>query len=127
MIERKNKMKLYFYILDSKQEFNAETRTFGKPIFQMKCEECEVVENPKTYKPVDKFPKEVHRSFIHKRAVGGFLDDYGEIVVLDERNYEKAKERFLNNYNYNIKKLKKKLSTYENMIAAVEVGEENCK
>lgn len=120
-------MKLYFYILDSKQEFNAETRTFGKPIFQMKCEECEVIENPKTYKPVDKFPKGVYRSFIHKRVVGGFLDGYGEIVVLGERNYEKAKERFLNNYNYNIKKLKEKLSTYENMIAAVEVGEENCK
>lgn len=120
-------MKLYFYILNSKQEFNAETRTFGKPIFQMKCEECEVVENPKTYKPVDKFPKGVYRSFIHKRAVGGFLDGYGEIVVLDERNYEKAKERFLNNYNYSIKKLKEKLSTYENMIAAVEAGEENCK
>ena len=117
-------MKLYFYILDSKKEFNAETRTFGKTIFQIKCEECEVVEKPKTYKPVDKFPKGIYRSFISKTAIGGFLDCYAEVVVLSEKNYKKAKERFLNNYNYNIKTLKEKISTYEDMIAAVNAGED---
>lgn len=33
MIERKNKMKLYFYILDSEREFNSEAGTFGDYVF----------------------------------------------------------------------------------------------
>lgn len=120
-------MKLYFYILGSEQKFNAETRTFEKPIFQMKCEECEVVEKPKSYKPIDKFPNGVYRNFILKSVIGGFLDCYKEIVILDERNYEKAKEVFLRRFNHKVKELKENLSRYEDMIAAVEAGEENRK
>lgn len=50
MIERKNKMKLYFYILDSEREFNSEAGTFGDYVFKVRVEECEVIENQRRTK-----------------------------------------------------------------------------
>ena len=120
-------MKLYFYILDSKQEFNAETRKYGKVIFKIRCEECNVIEKSKTYKPVDVFPKGIYSSYIRKENIGTFVNSYKKAVVLDEKNYEKAKEVFLKNFTQRAEELKEKLSVYEDMIAAVNVGEENCK
>ena len=121
--ERRNLMKLYFYILDSKQEFNAETRKYGKVIFKIRCEECNVIEKSKTYKPVDVFPKGIYSSYIRKENIGTFVNSYKKAVVLDEKNYEKAKEVFLRNFTQRAEELKEKLSVYEDMIAAVNVGE----
>lgn len=46
-------MKLYFYILDS-------DRKTGK--WNLRLEECEVIEKPKTYKAATQFPKKnLHR------------------------------------------------------------------
>lgn len=50
-------MKLYFYILDTE-------RKTGK--WNLRLEECEVIENPKTYKPVTKFPGGIYASYIRK-------------------------------------------------------------
>ena len=63
-------MKLYFYILESKQEFNAETREYGKVTFRIRCEECNVIENSKTYKPTDDFPEGIYSSYIRKENIG---------------------------------------------------------
>ena len=120
-------MKLYFYILDSKQEFNAETKEYGKVTFRIRCEECNVIENLKTYKPVDTFPKGIYSSYIRKENIGTFVNSYTKAVVLDEKNYEKAKEVFLRRFNQKAEELKGNLSRCEDMIAAVEAGEEKCK
>ena len=125
--ERRNLMKLYFYILDSKQEFNAKTRKYGKVIFKIRCEECNVIEKSKTYKPVDVFPKGIYSFYIRKENIGTFVNSYKKAVVLDEKNYEKAKEVFLRNFTQRAEELKEKLSVYEDMIAAVNVGEEDRK
>jgi len=113
-------MKLYFYILDRKLEFNVETRTFEKSVYKIRFEECDVIEKPKTYAPVDVFPKGVYTSYIKKESIGGFVGCYGEIIVLDEKNYKRAKEIFLKRYNREINTLKDNISTYEDMVDAVE-------
>lgn len=51
-------MKLYFYILDSGRKTDE---------WNLRLEECEVTEKPKTYKPVTKFPDGIYASFIKKR------------------------------------------------------------
>jgi hypothetical protein len=117
-------MKLYFYILDSKKEFNVETRKYEKVTFRIRCEECNVIENPKTYKPTDAFPKGIYSSYIRKENIGTFVNSYIKAVVLDEKNYKKAKEVFLRRFNQNAEELKRNLSVCEDMIAAVNAGED---
>jgi hypothetical protein len=127
MIERKNKMKLYFYILDSEREFNSEAGTFGDYVFKVRVEECEVIEKPKTYKPVTKFPAGIYVSFIRKESIGNFISEYSKVIVLDAPDYEKAKEVFLKKYDNELNALRKRIDLYEEIKSAVEVGEENCK
>ena len=52
------RMKLYFYI---------RREVIGKDAHIIRCEECEVIEKPKSYYPVDSFPSETCRRFIKKR------------------------------------------------------------
>ena len=73
-------MKLYFYILDNDREFNPETRTFGDPVFKVRVEECEVVEKPKTYRAVTRFPKGLYIEYVKK-------EDIGKIDILDFCSY----------------------------------------
>ena len=63
-------MKLYFYFL----------RT-GK----IRCAECEVVEKPKTYKPVNKFPSGYYGCYVKKEDIGELIGYNDDIVVLTER------------------------------------------
>lgn len=111
-------MKLYFYILDS-------DRKTGK--WYLRLEECEVMEKPKTYKPVDKFPHGVWNSFIKKKNIGHFIDGFLDIVVLDKPDYEKAKEVFMLKYNSIIRGAQATISKTEEMVAAVENYKENTK
>lgn len=81
-------MKLYFYIV--------EPNYFADKL-ELRCEECEVIEKPKSYVPVTQWPDGVSR--VNKSTIGGFVSNYSNIVVLDSKDHEKAKEVFFIRYN----------------------------
>lgn len=99
-------MKLYFYFL--------ETPYKGEPYIRF--EECEVINNPKTYKPVDKFPSGYYGCYVRKEDIGT-LTGYGkDIVVLTTDDSEVALKLFVDKANkeigqheYQIKKQQAKL------------------
>lgn len=82
MIERGSLMKLYFYILDTDRKTSK---------WNLRLEECEVIEKPKTYKPKTEFPNGVYASFVRKESIGSFINDYSKVVVLDTPDYQKSK------------------------------------
>lgn len=108
-------MKLYFYILDTDRKTSK---------WNLRLEECEVIEKPKTYKPKTEFPNGVYASFVRKESIGSFINDYSKIVVLDTPDYQKAKEVFLKKYDNELTILKDKINYYETLKSAVEAGEE---
>lgn len=120
-------MKLYFYILDSDREFNPETRTFGDLVFKVRVEECEVIEKPKTYKAVTRFPDGIYIGYVKKEDIGKISDSLTPYIVLTEPNYQFVKDKFLKRYNVEIHRLKKAIAMYENKIAAVENYKEDGK
>lgn len=85
-------MKLYFYILNSDRKTNK---------WNLRLEECEVIEKPKTYKPVTKFPDGIYASFIKKESIGNFINEYSGVVVLDALITKKQKKYFLENTTMN--------------------------
>lgn len=111
-------MKLYFYILGT-------DRKTGK--WNLRLEECEVIEKPKTYKPVTEFPDGIYCSFVRKESIGSFISDYSEAVVLDTPDYQKAKKVFFKKYDNELNTLRDKINFYENLKLAVGEGEESCK
>lgn len=117
-------MKLYFYILDSDKEFNPETRTFGDPVFKVRVEECEVVEKPKTYKAVTRFPDGIYIGYVKKEDIGTISGHSTPYIVLTVPNYQFVKDKFLERYNVEINILKKAIAMYEDKIAAIEDYEE---
>ena len=120
-------MKLYFYILDSDREFNLETRTFGDPIFKVRVEECEVVEKPKTYRAVTRFPERLCIGYVKKEDIGKISGSSTPYIVLEEPNYQFVKETFLKKYNNDIHRSKNIIAMYENKIAAIENYKEDTK
>lgn len=104
-------MKLYFYILGT-------DRKTGK--WNLRLEECEVIEKPKTYKPVTEFPDGIYSSFIKKESIGNFISEYSKVVVLDAPDYEKAKEVFFKKYDNELNALKKGIDFYEELKSAIE-------
>ena len=104
-------MKLYFYILGT-------DRKTGK--WNLRLEECEVIEKPKTYKPATKFPDGIYASFIRKESIGNFINEYSKVVVLDAPDYEKAKEVFFKKYDNELNALKKGIDFYEELKSAIE-------
>lgn len=120
-------MKLYFYILDRNEKFNPETRTFEKPVFKIRAEECEVIEKPKTYRALTKFPEGLYIGYVSKENIGKILDSLTEYIVLKEPNYQFVKEKFLEKYNVEISRLKKAIAMYENKIAAIKDYKEDTK
>ena len=111
-------MKLYFYILGT-------DRKTGK--WNLRLEECEVIEKPKTYKPVTKFPDGIYASFIKKESIGNFINEYSKAVVLDAPDYEKAKEVFFKKYDNKLNTLRKSIKFYEELKSAVEDYKEGTK
>lgn len=111
-------MKLYFYILDSDRKTDE---------WNLRLEECEVTEKPKTYKPVTKFPDVIDASFIKKESIGNFINEYSKVVVLDAPDYEKAKEVFFKKYDNKLNALRKIINFYEELKSAVEDYKEDAK
>ena len=120
-------MKLYFYILDSDREYNPETKTLGDYIFKIRVEECEVVENPKTYKAVTRFPDGIYIGYVKKENIGKISDPLTPYIVLEEPDYQFAKDKFLKKYNAEISRLKNAIAECKVKIAAVEGYEEDAK
>lgn len=120
-------MKLYFYILDSDREYNPETRTFGDFTFKVRVEECEVVEKPKTYKAVTRFPEGLYIGYVKKEDIGKISGSSTPYIVLTVPNYQFVKEKFLHKYNDEIRRLKKIIARYEDRIAAIENYKEDAK
>lgn len=120
-------MKLYFYILDSDREFNPETKTLGDYIFKIRAEECEVIEKPKTYKALTKFPDGIYIGRVRKDDIGIISGSYTPYIALKEPNYQFVKDKFLEKYNVEISRLKKAIAMYEDKIAAIEDYKEDTK
>lgn len=72
-------MKLYFYFLET-----------GK----IRFEECDVIEKPKTYSPVNKFPAGYTGCYVKKEDIGKLIGYYENILVLEERDTRKAADVF---------------------------------
>lgn len=120
-------MKLYFYILDIDREYNPETKTLGDYIFKIRVEECEVVEKPKTYKAVTRFPDGIYIGYVKKEDIGKISGSSTPYIVLEEPNYQFVKETFLEKYNNDIRRSKNIIAMYENKIAAIENYKEDAK
>lgn len=106
-------MKLYFYIMV--QDYGMQPR--------IACEECDVIENPKTYKPKDKFPSGFPRSYIRKDEIEHVINSSNRAVVLLKKNADRAKQIFLVQYCKEIKILRKTLNEKEEILSAVEAFE----
>lgn len=120
-------MKLYFYILDSDRKYNPETKTLGDYVFKIRTEECEVVEKPKTYKAVTRFPDGIYIGYVRKEDIGTISGRSTPYIVLEEPNYQFVKETFLEKYNNDIRRFKNIIAMYENKIAAIEDYKEDTK
>lgn len=121
------KMKLYFYILDSNREYNPETQTLGEYVFKIRVEKCEVIEKPKTYKAVTRFPDGIYIGYVKKEDIGTISGRSTPYIVLTVPNYQLVKDKFLERYNVEISRLKKAIAMYENRIAAIEDYKEDAK
>ena len=93
-------MKLYFYILETPYNKNPFVR----------FEECEVIEKPKTYKPKDRFPMGVYRSYVSKSDIGTVSGYSNNLVVLTEPNAKVAKELFMKIYEHNVRQKEEHLA-----------------
>lgn len=111
-------MKLYFYILDS-------DRKTGK--WNLRLEECEVIEKPKTYKAATQFPKKIYIEYVKKEDIGKISDFFTPYIVLEEPNYQFVKNKFLEKCNKEIRRLKNAIAMYENKIDAVKDYKEDAK
>ena len=97
-------MKLYFYHLSQPPE--------EKP--RIEVEECEVEERPKTYKPVDGFPKFYYGSYVKKEIIGTVYED---TVILAEMNCAKAAEIFKEKFHDDIKWDQKRIEHLKKEVA----------
>ena len=107
-------MKLYFYILE---------KPYNKKPF-VKFEECEVIEKPKTYKPKDRFPMGVYRSYVSKSDIGTVSGYSNNLVVLTEPNAKVAKELFMKIYERNVSLAEKSLAKAKSMLNEILKMEE---
>lgn len=107
-------MKLYFYILK---------RPYGEKPF-VKVEECEVIEKPKTYCAVDRFPSDVYRMRIYKSDIGHVSGHGSDLVVLTEPNTKLAKDIFLRAHNSIIEQNEKRLNKAKELLNAILEMEE---
>ena len=107
-------MKLYFYILETPYNKNPFVR----------FEECEVIEKPKTYKPKDRFPMGVYRSYISKSDIGHVSGYSKNLVVLTEPNAKVAKELFMIIYERNVSQKEEHLAEAKVILNAILEMEE---
>lgn len=110
-------MKLYFYFLE--EPYNKEP--------YIRCEECEVEEKPKTYKPVDKFPNGYWYSTVKKDDIGKINGYQGNIVVLTEKDNEKVadifKSKFECSINRSVERIKREEENIDKQKSLIEMVE----
>ena len=107
-------MKLYFYILERPYNANPFVR----------FEECEVIEKPKTYKPKDRFPMGVYRSYVSKSDIGTVSGYSNNLVVLTEPNAKVAIELFTKIYESNVRQKEEHLAEAKVILNAILEMEE---
>lgn len=105
-------MKLHFYILKGIYGSNP----------KLAYSECEVVEKPKTYKPISKFPDGYFSPFVKKEDVASLIG--GNVVILEEKDDKKAKEIFKHYFERVINSKKNEIDKLGEKLKAVnEFGE----
>lgn len=107
-------MKLYFYILEKPYK--------GKPF--VRFEECEVLDKPKTYYPVDKFPNGMYGCFVRKEDIGHVSGYSNNLVVLTEPNAKLAKEIFTKLYESAVRQREESLAKAKAELNAILEMEE---
>lgn len=108
-------MKLHFYIFEGIYGSNP----------KLTYSECEVVEKPKTYKPINKFPHGYYNSLIRKEDIGHLIGYHNEVLVLEEKDDNKAKEIFAHYFERAIDSKKNEIDKLEEKLNAVnEFGED---
>lgn len=94
-------MKLYFYFLET-----------GK----IRCEECEVEEKTKTYKPLDRFPAGYYGCYVKKKDIGELIGYSKDVVVLTENNIKKVADVLRNKMKNKIAKAKQDIASANDSI-----------
>ena len=112
-------MKLYFYFLKNET---------------IRCEECEVDEKPKTYKPVDRFPAGFYGCYVKKEDIGELAGYNHDTVILTEKNIEKVAKIFKDDMGYKISRERERIISanasikqYERMLSMIDEWESNSK
>lgn len=109
-------MKLYFYILD---------RPY-KEAPKLRYEECEVKNYPKTYKPLEKFPKGYYGSYIRHSDIGRVIGMSHSVVVLLDKDDDFAKRKFIECYERLIEEQQNIIDMYKSCVeAALRFGGDN--
>lgn len=103
-------MKLHFYFLEH-DYYNTKAG--------IKYAEREVIEKPKTYYPKDRFPDGFYGSFIRKEDIGHIIGLGNNIIILNEKDDEKAKEIFLARYKVYVNEAEKRLNKYREIIDVI--------
>lgn len=102
-------MKLYFYFLEKPYK--------DKPYIRF--EECEVVNKPKTYKPVGRFPSGYYGSYVAKEDIGTLIGYGKDVVALTQNDSEVAMKLFSDNANKQIGQLNRKIEELKDELKAV--------
>lgn len=103
-------MKLCFYFL--------ETPYKGEPYIRF--EECEVEEKPKTYKPVDKFPRGYYGCYVRKEDIGKLSGYSKDAVILERNEPEVALKLFENMENSIIRQREEEIQTSKSKLKAIQ-------
>ena len=103
-------MKLYFYILE---------RPYMKAPF-IRFEECRVVEKPKTYKPIERFPSGIYGAYVLKENIGRLTGTCTKSVALAVNDPEMALREIEDMAKDNIAGYEKKILEEKKILKAVE-------
>lgn len=103
-------MKLYFYFL--------ETPYKREPYIRF--EECEVEEKPKTYKPVDSFPRGCYGCYVRKEDIGKLSGYSKDTVILERNEPEVALKLFEDMVNSIIRRREEEIQTSKSKLKAIQ-------
>ena len=102
-------MKLYFWFLE---------RPWDEGPY-IRFEECEVIEKPKIFKPVDKFPNGFFGAYVFKNELKCVIHD-GGIYISDSPNHIEAKEKLRLYWTKLINKMEMMINKFKMNIDAIE-------
>lgn len=102
-------MKLYFWFLERPRNEEPHIR----------FEECEVIEKPKTFKPVDKFPSGFYGAYVFKNELNQAIHD-GRIYISGIPDHIEAKEKLRLYWTTLINKMEMNINKFKMNIDAIE-------